>query len=80
MWRSRSPGLTQVGGPQSGVVVSGLGLMGFLYAEGVPLQTALGMTVVAVAGLVMLVQAPRQIVEIVKLLRQIKRLGSEREP
>jgi hypothetical protein len=74
------PGLTQVSGPQAGVVVSGLGLTGFLYADGVPLQTALGATVAAVAGLVMLVQAPREIIEMIKLLREIKRLGSGREP
>jgi hypothetical protein len=76
---SRS-GLTQVSGPQAGVVVSGLGLTGFLYAEGVALPTALGATVAAVAGLVMLVQAPREILEMVKLLREIKRLGLGQKP
>lgn len=73
------PGRAQVSGPQAGVVISGLGLTGFLNAGGVPLPTALGATIAAVTGLVMSVQAPHEIVEMVKLLREIKHLGSGRE-
>jgi predicted signal transduction protein with EAL and GGDEF domain len=62
---------------ESLIVISGLGLIAFLSAQGVPLQIAVVVTVSVVALLVVLVVAPRELLEMVRLLREIRRLGLE---